>query len=463
MRVLLVLAFALVARAAHPAQAPAVTPMAIVSADTDAGAGTLTIGGTGFGTRPFVTLDLVPLNVQLALDQRIIAVVPVGMIPPGSYLLTVTRGPQPGESASFDVRIGPPPGDPPPAAGAAPARTPGAPAPGPPNPSPLPAPGDAAARVGDTTITIADADREWQRTDPAGYLTASRHLYDARRRVLTDMVNNELLAREAASRGLTVDALLKEELPKRTVPLPDTSLTALYQSLGDRSRGATLDQLRPALREWLARKVEPELAKMTYIEELMKVSTRADTLLAPPFVQVDHSADDPSIGPATAPVEVVMFGDFQSAAYARVALTVPRVRDLFGARVRFVFKHFPANDSASIAAAEAAACANLQGKFWAFHDTLLGQAGALDAARFKSVASTVGLDRSVFDPCVDREQTRDRIGLALEETRRYDLPGSGSLLVNGRLAPEPPAFLPTFEYLKRLVEEELARQARDAR
>jgi hypothetical protein len=53
---------------------------------------------------------------------------------------------------------------------------------------------------------------------------------------------------------------------------------------------------------------------------------------------------------------------------------------------------------------------------------LLGQAGALDAARFKSVASTVGLDRSAFDPCVDREQTRDRIGLALEETRRYDLP-----------------------------------------
>ena len=158
-----------------------------------------------------------------------------------------------------------------------------------------------------------------------------------------------------------------------------------------------------------------------------------------------------------------MFGDFQSAAYARLALTVPRVRDLFGARVRFVFKHFPANDSASIAAAEAAACANLQGKFWAFHDTLLGQAGALDAARFKSVASTVGLDRSEFDPCVDREKTRDRIGLALEETRRYDLPGSGSLLVNGRLAPEPPAFLPTFDYLKRLVEEELARQARDAR
>ncbi|HMX61925.1 MAG TPA: aminotransferase class I/II-fold pyridoxal phosphate-dependent enzyme [Candidatus Sumerlaeota bacterium] len=109
------------------------------------------------------------------------------------------------------------------------------------------------------------------------------------------------------------------------------------------------------------------------------------------------------------------------------------------------------------------ACANLQGRFWAFHDTLLGAAGALDTARFKKVGADVGVDRARFDACVDGEQTRDRIGRALEEARRYDIPGPGAILVNGRLAPEPPAFLPPFEYFKRLVEEELARQAREAR
>ena len=268
--------------AAH-AQAAA-SALAIEAAAPDAIAGTLTISGTGFGPRPFVTLDLVPLNIKLALDQRIIAVVPVEMIPPGSYLLTVSRGSAPADTASQEVRIGDAP-----AASTSPSASAGSASlscahrSG---PSPLPAPCDGVARVGDTTITMADVDREWQRTDPVGYLAASRQLYDARRRVLTDMVNNELLSREAASRGLTVDALLKEELPKRTVPLPDTSSHALYQSLGDRSRGATLDQLRPALREWLARKVEPELAKMTYIEELTKVSTRADTLLMPPRVRL---------------------------------------------------------------------------------------------------------------------------------------------------------------------------------
>jgi protein-disulfide isomerase len=441
--------------------APAVS---IESAVPDAATGTLTIAGSGFGARPFVTLDLVPLNISLALDQRIVAVVPVEMIPPGSYLLTVTRGSQAADTASFEVRIGLPPATAPasgPSGFLAPAGASASPSA--PGTSASPAPGDAAARVGDRTITLADVDREWQRIDSAAYLSASRQMYEARRRVLTDMVNNELLAREAASRGMTVDALLKEELPKRTVPLPDNAVTTLYQSLGDRARGASLDQLRPALREWLARKVEPDLAKMTYIEELTKVSTRAETLLVPPRVQVEHAADDPVLGGDAAPVELVIFGDFQSPAYARLALTLPRTRDLFGARLRIVFKHFPANDPASIAAAEAAACANRQGKFWAFHDALLGQAGALDAPRFKLVAAAVSLDRSRFDACIDGQEARDRIGLALEETRRYDLPGTPSILVNGRLAPEPPAFLPPFDYLKRLVEEEIATQARSGR
>ena len=449
------------------AQAPTAAPLVIEAAVTDDAAGTLTISGNGFGARPFVTLDLVPLNIQLALQQRIVVVVPVDQIPPGAYLLTVTRGPQTGETASTDVHIGPAVAPPPPAVPGATASSAASSQSGPTVAAAvgagLPSANDAAARVGDRTFTTADVDREWQRIDPPGYLAASRQLYDARRRIVSDMVNNELLTREATTRGMSVEALLKAELPKRTVALPDNAVTALYQSLGGRTRGATLDQMRPALREWLARKVEPDLAKMTYVEELTKVSTRADIFMLPPRVEVQHAPDDPTIGPLTAPVEVVLFGDFQNPAYARDALSVPRVSEMFGARVRFVFKHFPANDPASVAAAEAAACANLQGTFWAFHDALLGQAGALDSARFKKVAADVGADRSRFDACVDNGEARDRIGRSLEETRRYYIPGSGSLLVNGRLAPEPPAFLPPFEYLKRLIEEELARQAREAR
>ncbi len=443
-----------------PAQ-PAGPVLTLESAVPDAASGTITVAGTNFGPRPFVTMDLVPLNVRLAMDARVLAVAPLSMMPPGTYLITVARGPGAGESASIEMRLGdaavaqPAPAAAATGAGASPSAAAVT--------GNVPAPADPAARVGDTVITVAEVDREWQRTDPAGYLSALRQLYEGRRQAVTELLTRELLSREAATRGLTVDALLAEELKKRAVPLPDTAVTALYQSMGDRTRGASLEQLRPALRAWLERKAEPELARMAYLEELTKVSTRADTLLQAPRVTVSRRPDDPAVGPAIAPVELVLFGDFMSAEYARFALAIPRVRETFGSRLRVVFKHLPSPDPASVAASEAAVCASAQDRFWEFHDALLGEAGALDRSRFRRVAAAVKLDANVFDGCLDLPATAARVRGAVDEARRYDIGGSPSLLVNGRLAPPPPAFLPPFEFFKRLIEEELQLAAAAAR
>jgi protein-disulfide isomerase len=221
--------------------------------------------------------------------------------------------------------------------------------------------------------------------------------------------------------------------------------------------------MRPALRAWLARNTEPEVAKMNYVEELMKVSTRAETFLVPPGVQVEHTAQDATLGLATAPVEIVAFGDFQSPDYARLAQAFGRVRDMFGDRIRLVFKNLPVIGPESVAAAEAAQCANAQGKLWAYHDALLAQQRAIDIGRLKQTASEVGLNRDAFDGCVDRGEFRERIRQAMAEAGRYGIQASPSFLVNGRLAPDPPAFLPPFEFFKRIIEEELLRQARAGR
>ena len=52
--------------------------------------------------------------------------------------------------------------------------------------------------------------------------------------------------------------------------------------------------------------------------------------------------------------------------------------------------------------------------------------------------------------------------IALEEAKRYGLQRSPSFLINGRLAPDPPPFLPPFDFFKRLIEEELGLQAKAA-
>jgi len=320
--------------------------------------------------------------------------------------------------------------------------------------------GDPAAKVGDRIITLADVDREWQRGDPAGHLGLTRQLYDNRRRVLDAMVAEELLAREAAARGMTTEALLKEEIPKRIITMPESAVVSLYQSLGALTRGLTLEQMKPALRAWLERISEPEVAKMSYVEELMKVSTRAEVFLAPPRVEVDRSPQDAALGSENAAVVLVAFGDLASASYARYAQAFAKVTEAFDGRVRLVFKHLPLLGPGSIAAAEAAQCANAQGRFWPYHNAVVLPPGAVDAARLKQAAADAGLTRAAFDSCVEQRQYQAAIKQTIDEAARYGITRAPSFLINGRLVPEPPPFLPPFDFLKRVVEEELSRQAR---
>jgi protein-disulfide isomerase len=247
------------------------------------------------------------------------------------------------------------------------------------------------------------------------------------------------------------------------VTTPESAVLALYQGLGDRARGATLEQLKPAILAWLTTITEPEIAKMIYLEELMKVSTRSTVMLEAPRVKVERSAQDPVLGAAGSPVEIVAFGDFDSAQYAQLAQAFPRVRDTFGDRVHFVFKHLPMLGPESLAIAEAAACANAQGKFWPYHDAIVKRTGPLDTAQLKQLGRDVGVtNRTAFESCIDRDETEPLMRQAVLEADRYAITSSPSILVNGRLAPAPPPFLPPAEFFKRLIEEELLRQTKAA-
>jgi len=177
-------------------------------------------------------------------------------------------------------------------------------------------------------------------------------------------------------------------------------------------------------------------------------------------VRVERTSQDVTLGPAKAPIEIVAFGDFQSLEYARFGQVFGKVRETFGETVRFVFKHLPVNGPESFDAAEAAACANAQSRFWAYHDAVVAQPGRLGLDRLEQIAGDVGLDRRAFDACLDSGTFKDPIRQALQEAERYAVTSSPRFLVNGWLAPASPPFLPPFEYFKRIIAEELVRVAR---
>ena len=463
--VTLALAMVVGTASAQPART---SPLVATSAQPAPQAGTLTIAGAGFGPTPFVTLDLVPLDIRSATDTEIVATAPISLMPPGDYVLTVSRGSGAGEHTSLDIllhggaaasgssdtdRSGP---------RASPARTPGVD--GADGPRLAADPRAVAATVGDRTITVAEVDREWRRQDPGGFVALAREIHDTRWRFTDTLVAEALIAHEAETQGLAPEALLEREIPPRIVEMPESAVRSLYADVGAAARGASYEQMEPALRAWLERVTARELARMNYLEELTAVSVNAELALDAPRVTVHRSAQDAPLGPQAAPVELVAFGDFQSPDYGRLAAVFTRVRETYGDRVRLVFKHLPPPDRpAAIQAAQAAQCANLQDRFWAFHDALLSRPAVLDAARLRQAAAEAGLDSPRFDACLADGATRRTILEALEEALRYGLHASPSFLVNGRLAPDPPPFLPPMEFFTRLIEEELLQVSRAGR
>jgi len=104
------------------------------------------------------------------------------------------------------------------------------------------------------------------------------------------------------------------------------------------------------------------------------------------------SARDHIRGPATAPVTLVEYGDYECP-YCRAAHPIlDALQRQLGEQLRFVFRHFPLTEMHPHAehAAEAAEAAAAHHKFWEMHD-MIYQSPALDDQQLVQYASSLGL------------------------------------------------------------------------
>src|SRR3954453_11157840 len=109
-------------------------------------------------------------------------------------------------------------------------------------------------------------------------------------------------------------------------------------------------------------------------------------MLTPPIDASDHVA-----GPYDAPLELVMYGDFQCPYCTAAQSIVRRVRERLDGRVRFIFRHLPLSEVHPDAqrAAEAAEAASAQGSFWEMHDAMYANGGGLGGGGLGGVAGRV--------------------------------------------------------------------------
>jgi protein-disulfide isomerase len=311
-----------------------------------------------------------------------------------------------------------------------------------------------AARVGDRTITVKELEDRWAKADPAAHAEAVRKLYEGRRTALDDIIADMLITQAAKTKNMTPEAYVDAEVTKRARKITDADVVAFYQANQSQMQGRSLEQMSPAINRFLQEQ-EEQSAKQALVTELKKGGPPVRVLLDAPRADIALEAADPSIGNAKAPVTIVEFSDFQCPFCLRAAPTLKRLREVYGDKVRVVWKDFPLTQihPQAFKAAEAGHCAAEQGKFWEYHDKLFGNQQALQPDSLKQYAKDAGMDTGTFDTCLDSSKYAERVRDNVSAGARLGVSSTPTIFVNGRMleGAQP------YEVFASVIDEELAR------
>lgn len=165
-------------------------------------------------------------------------------------------------------------------------------------------------------------------------------------------------------------------------------------------------------------------------------------------------AGAPARGPDAAEVVIVVFLDFQCTYCKQLVKTLAQIQEAYPGRVRLVVKHSPVEDHRDSAlAARAAACAQLQGRFWEYQALLWQYSYRLQRPILEELARRAGLDVQQFAQDLDAGRCDARVDEDVADARALGIYGTTPVLyLNGLKLIGDRAF----SELRVIVDEELA-------
>ena len=170
-----------------------------------------------------------------------------------------------------------------------------------------PADGNAeiAAQVDDFRIALEELDDKARAADMKAY----QALYDARRQTLDVMISDRLLTLEAEARDITKEELIDQEVEQKVQPPTTEQVETFYNQNKAAMRNQPLDAVSGQIQSFLANQSR-QLAMQGLLASI-KAKHDVRISLDPPRVPVTVAANDPSKGPAGAPIQILEFSDFQ--------------------------------------------------------------------------------------------------------------------------------------------------------
>jgi protein-disulfide isomerase len=309
----------------------------------------------------------------------------------------------------------------------------------------------AAARIGDWIITMD----ELERSLALQLARLQEQRYQLLQSKLEELIEQRLLEQEAKRRGITVEALVKEEVAAKVQGVTDADVQQFMNENQARLRGSQSD-LRQKVRDYLTNE-RVTARRRAYVEGLAKKASVEVLLKEPELVRIPVKADGAfAKGPKDALVTIVEFSDFHCPFCRGAVATLKDVMKQYPGKVKWVYRDFPIASLHPHAAkaAEAARCAGEQGKFWEYHDILFDGQSQTTTADFKRFGDQLKLDPKAFAACLESGRYRAAVQSDIEDGMRLGITGTPTFFINGRaLVGNQPV-----DNFKKIIDAELSRK-----
>ncbi|WP_242338802.1 MULTISPECIES: thioredoxin domain-containing protein [Anaeromyxobacter] len=314
-------------------------------------------------------------------------------------------------------------------------------------------PSAPVAKIGSQTITAGELDELVKRDLSQLEQQYQEQKYQLRRQALEAMIRKRIVEEKAKAQNVTPEEMVQKEIGAKVAEPSDEEARALY----DRAKAGgqqlpPFDQVKPEIVRFIKnQKAQGLLAD--YYEQLKK-DAKVEVLLPayePPKVQV--AATGPAKGPQAAPVTIVEFSDFECPFCVRAEGTVKQVLDAYPDKIRLVYRDFPLPMHARAPkAAEAAHCAEDQGKYWDMHEKLFGSGNKIDVPDLKRYAGELKLDQAKFDKCLDSGEKASIVEGHKKAGEEAGVSGTPAFFINGRML----SGAQPMDAFKKIIDEELA-------
>ncbi|MCM0589439.1 MAG: thioredoxin domain-containing protein [Gloeotrichia echinulata IR180] len=143
--------------------------------------------------------------------------------------------------------------------------------------------------------------------------------------------------------------------------------------------------------------------------------------------------ESPSIGSAESKILLVEFSDFQCPYCADAHTTLKQLLAKHPNQLRLVYKNLPlvSIHAEALPAAKAAWAANLQGKFWQYHDALFTNQKQLGEDLYIATAKSLNLDLQKFN--TDRNLADTAISKDIQLAAKIGIAGTPFFVISSKI------------------------------